>query len=343
MRLKELSEILNLSPTTVSRALGGYPEVSEKTRTRVVLAAAQHGYVPNVHARSLATGVSRAIGIVVPVSARNIIHNPIFADFLAGVGESCASLDFEIVLRVVEERDVTCAYSAMKSSSSIGGVIVQNPLVDDERMRLLTDLGLPFVVHGRSSGYEGEYSWLDVNSFRAIKRATGFLINLGHRDFALINGPSQLDFSIRRKNGFLAALSELGLEHGNDSVFESDMTVLHGYQTIRELMDRDRPPSAIVTSSIIVAWGAKQALDELGLQSGTDISIVSFDDALSYIGNDASMPVFTTVRSSVREAGFRIARILISQIRSGNFAPVHELMEADLVVGQSTGTRSQNA
>ena len=83
MKLKELARILGLSQTTVSRALNGYPEVSEATRARVAEAARRHNYRPNVRARALATGRAMTIGHVLPVSTRHEMVNPVFADFIA--------------------------------------------------------------------------------------------------------------------------------------------------------------------------------------------------------------------------------------------------------------------
>ena len=87
MNLKELSEILGLSQTTVSRALNGYPEVSEATRLRVQQIARENNYSPNARARGLATGRASAIGHVIPIGLRHEMVNPIFGDFISGVGE----------------------------------------------------------------------------------------------------------------------------------------------------------------------------------------------------------------------------------------------------------------
>ena len=92
MNLKQLAESLGVSQTTVSRALNGYPEVSEKTRARIVAAAKAHNYSPSTRAKSLATGRAMAIGHVIPISNNSEIVNPIFADFIAGAGEY--GLDF---------------------------------------------------------------------------------------------------------------------------------------------------------------------------------------------------------------------------------------------------------
>lgn len=85
--LKELSGLLGLSQTTVSRALNGYPEVKEATRLRIVKAAQDHQYVPNPRARGLATGCAMAIGHVLPLTEKTEMVNPIFSDFLSGAGE----------------------------------------------------------------------------------------------------------------------------------------------------------------------------------------------------------------------------------------------------------------
>ena len=94
MNLRELSEILGLSQTTVSRALNGYPEVAEETRRRVQEAAVAHNYHPNIRARSLAIGRSMTIGHVIPVSKKHEMVNPIFSDFVAGAGETYSAAGY---------------------------------------------------------------------------------------------------------------------------------------------------------------------------------------------------------------------------------------------------------
>ena len=91
MNLKDLAHRLNLSPTTVSRALNGYPEVNEATRERVMAAAKEHNYHPNSRAIRLATGRAMAVGHVIAIANRHEIVNPVFADFIAGAGETTAA------------------------------------------------------------------------------------------------------------------------------------------------------------------------------------------------------------------------------------------------------------
>ena len=205
MNLKELSRTLGLSQTTVSRALNGYPEVSEETRLRVQEAARRHDYRPNLRARSLATGRAMAIGHVIPVSTRHEIVNPIFADFIAGAGETYHKAGYEMLLSVVSDADEARAYRELKARGTVDGVIVHGPRLDDPRIPLLAELDLPFVVHGRSTGASARYSWVDVNNRRAFARATAFLLDLGHRRIGLVNGLEFMDFAVRRRRGAAAA------------------------------------------------------------------------------------------------------------------------------------------
>ena len=106
MNLKELSQTLGLSQTTVSRALNGYPEVSEATRQRVEAAARTHNYRPNTRAKSLATGQAMAIGHVIPLATRHEMVNPVFADFIAGAAGTYARHGYEMVLSVIEDGEI---------------------------------------------------------------------------------------------------------------------------------------------------------------------------------------------------------------------------------------------
>ncbi|WP_304619449.1 LacI family DNA-binding transcriptional regulator [Paracoccus sediminilitoris] len=336
MTLKEFAKLVGMSQTTVSRALNGHPEVNERTRARLIEAARLHGYSPNAHARFLATGHADIIGCVIPVTGRNEIVNPIYADFLAGVGEECAARRFDINLSMVPDDDQAQAYRGLKSKGMIGGVIVQFPRHDDTRPALLDSIGLPYVVHGRVSGHSGPYSWVDVNNLRAFERATGFLLQLGHRRIALLNGDERLDFAHRRRQGFAKAMRDAGLSPAPQMMVSAEMTAAYGYAQALRLLDLPEPPTAILCAATTIATGIRQAAEERGLVLGRDLSVVTFDDDLSYYANRDTVPYFTAMRSPVRLAGQRCAARLIERVGNKDAPHVEDLLEAELVVGRST-------
>lgn len=339
--LKRLSEELNLSPTTVSRALNGYPEVKERTRLRVQEAAQKYNYRPNNKAKSLATGRAMAIGHVIPISMHEV-GNPSFTDFISGAGETYSQMGYDMILSIVPDKDEEAAYREMIAKRSVDGVILHGPRVlgskmSDPRLELLQKIKLPFLMHGRAAISSYDYPWLDVNNKSAFKRATEFLLDLGHKKIALINGLKSMNFAARRKNGYEEALKEKNIILDENLVFHDEMTEPYGYEATMKMLCSKNPPSAILVSSIISAIGVRRAIEENGLKMGKDISVIIHDDELSFFKNGEDVPIFTCTRSSIRKAGKRCAQMLLDIIHDPKNAKKHELWEAQLTIGKSTG------
>ncbi|TNF19924.1 MAG: LacI family transcriptional regulator [Rhodobacteraceae bacterium] len=338
MNLKQLSEHLGLSQTTVSRALNGYPEVSEKTRQKVMKAAREANYQPNTRARSLATGRAMAIGHVIPVSTQHEMVNPIFGDFVAGAGEVYSARGYDMLLSLVPDRDEEAFYRDLRIKGNVDGIVVHGPRMADPRIGLLDELGLPFVVHGRASEVTAGYNYVDVSNVRAMREATTHLTDLGHRRIGLINGLETLDFGNRRRRGFLEALEHAGLTANPAWMTSDDMTEAYGFDAANAMLSGAEQPTALVVSSMITALGVRRAVEARGLILGRDISVVTFDDDLSYLrnGTDAE-PVFTAARSSVREAGRRVADILMARIDAPLAPPRTEMIPYRFMIGATSG------
>ena len=337
MKLKELSERLGLSPTTVSRALNGYPEVNEETRQRVMAAAKRHNYRPNTRAIRLATGRAMAVGHVIPIAARHEIVNPIFADFIAGAGETYSRAGYDMVLSVVPDELEEQTYRELKSKGSVDGVILHAPHMNDPRIPILIEIGLPFVVHGRATGTEVPYSWIDVNNRRAFQRATEFLLDLAHQRIGLVNGLEYMDFAIRRRNGFESAMADRAMACDPDLMASEEMTEFSGFRAASRMLSLPNPPTAFLAASMLSGMGIRRAIEGRGLRLGRDVSLIIFDDDLSYLRNGEDVPIFTATRSSVREAGRLSAQMLLQIIADPATAPQNRLLEAELILGESTG------
>lgn len=338
MNLKDLAASLGLSQTTVSRALNGYPEVSEATRKRVAEAARRHGYRPDSRARSLATGKAMAVGLVLPMTAKQEIVNPVFADFVAGACETLASRGYDIVMSLANDEEQTIVYRSMLAKGRVDGMIMQAPLTGDKRIALLKELGMPFVVHGRVSDHDDEYCWMDMDNRHAFHDATAHLLDFGHTRIALLNGIEAMDFAHRRRDGFLDALSERGLKADPALMASEAMTEQFGFRQANRMLDLPDPPTAFLTSSLLIAIGAHRAIETRGLRMGRDISVVTHDDGLSYLPNgEEDAPIFTATRSPVREHGNICAETLLKLIHTPQMPPFHTKLKASLVIGPSSG------
>ena len=148
MNLRELSSLLGLSQTTVSRALNGFPEVSEETRLRVKAAADLHGYRPSAAARRLATGQSGTLGMIFPAE-RNMLGDLLFTEFLGGCVERAADLGYDVTLAMARgQQSEEAIYRRTVRSARVDAMILSSPLIEDPRPKLLAGLNMPFIAHG---------------------------------------------------------------------------------------------------------------------------------------------------------------------------------------------------
>ena len=331
MNLKQLSHMLSLSQTTVSRALNGYPEVSEETRRRVVDAAKRHGYRPNPSARRLATGKAGMIGYVMP-TGDSVDIDPHFVEFLSGLGDYARAHELDLVLSptAVDEEETT--YRRIVANKQVDAIYVSSPLPADRRIVLLNQLAIPYIVHGRSEGLGFDYPYLDIDNEAAFHDAARLLVQLGHRCIALVNDEVTKTFAIHRERGARRALAASGLTLAPQYVFSQPMTEENGYRGARALLALAEPPTAIVCSSMMMALGIVRATRELGLEIPRDLSLIAHDDVFHYLKPESFPVPLTTTRSSIRAAGQRIAERLAARMSGLEVGPRAELWPVDLVV-----------
>lgn len=331
MNLKQLSRMLDLSQTTVSRALNGYPEVNEETRRRVADAAKRHGYRPNPSARRLATGKAGMIGYILPTGA-TVDIDPHFVEFLSGLGDYARSHDLDLVLSPADADDEETTYRRVAANKHVDAVYVSSPRPADRRIALLETLRLPYLVHGRSEGLDFAYPFLDIDNEGAFHDAARLLVELGHSRVALINGDDRQTFAIFRERGIRRALASAGLELPPSRIRSLAMTEENGYRAARSLIEQAEAPTAIACSSLIMALGVVRALRDLVLSVPRDISLVVHDDVFPWLRPEHFPVPLSTTRSSIRAAGARVAERLAARIAGHETGVETEVWPVDLIV-----------
>jgi LacI family transcriptional regulator len=333
MRLKDLAEHLGLSQTTVSRALNGYPEVSESTRLRVTETAARLGYRPNASALRLATGRSGAIGMVL----RGSEFGPHTTEFLGGLGSRLAEEEIDILVTTVEtQQDEIAAYRRAAASQKVDAVILSSPKLSDERAELLLDLGIPFVLHGRTD-IGRPVAWLDIDNTAAIERATSHLLDLGHRRITLLNGLKGRTFAEHREQGYRAALSARGVAVDPALMGNSVFTDEIAFRLTQAMLELRPRPTAVLAGSMMTALGVFRAIRQAGLVLGKDVSMIAHDDVFPYLNADNMYPSMSTTRSSIHQAGMRVAELILLLLGGKPPEDIHELLPVELVLRESSG------
>ena len=337
MNLRELSAQLGLSQTTVSRALNGFPEVSEETRARVRAAAELHGYRPSAAARRLATGQSGTLGLVFP-GERNLLGDLLFTEFLRGCVEKASELSYDVTLAMARGAQTEEAvYRRAVRKARVDAMILSGPLIEDPRLSLLRQLKMPFIVHGRTRSAE-PYGFIDIDNEGAFFAAARLLTDLGHRRIALLNGDTGLNFAADRERGFRSALAARGLTAGEALIWRGPMVEQEGFSAAAAMLaaPRRERPTAFVCSSIGMALGVKRAAAAAGLKIGEDVALIAHDDRLHGRGAGSFAPPLTATQSSIGEAGRRVVELCVAMLRAPPEPLPQEVWPVDLVVRQST-------
>jgi LacI family transcriptional regulator len=332
--LKDLATELGLSITTVSRALAGYGDVAEATRQRVLQAAQEMGYVPDVTARRLQKGRTDTIGFVIPTFGPRF-SDPYFSELLAGIGNEAARHSFDLLVSTQppDTPEEEAAYRRLIEGRLVDGLLVVRTRVEDQRLARLAKTDFPFVAFGRSD-LEVDFPYVDEDGFRGFELAGQHLIDLGHRRLAFIAAPENLMFSRYRRAGLEAVLQRHGLTMPPNYYIASDLTQRGGFAAMNQLLDLSSPPTAVVACNDLMALGAISAAQKRGLVVGRDVAITGFDDIPLA---EHSHPPLTTVRQPIYDIGRQVCDMLICLIEGKELTERHILLEPELVVRESSG------
>lgn len=331
MNLRQLAALLQLSPTTVSRALNGFPEVNAETRDRVLAAAALHGYQPNTVARRLATGRTDSIGIIYPFEPSDL-GDPVFLDVIAGITERLAEERMDLVIVSAAKANELATYHRVVSGSRVDGLIVARTQVDDARLNYLAEKNFPFVAHGRSN-LKPPYPWFDYDNEAGMRLAVDRLVGLGHRDIALISAPLSMNFAMQRRQGFLLGLQAAGVEPVAEHLVAGGLTPGQGREAMRQLLASSTPPSAVAVDNNVAAVGVMQAIRQAGKVPGRDISVIVFGNLPTLEGEASS--VSAVIQPEPRKAGRTMAELMLARLAGRPAAELTRLWKPVLVCGDS--------
>ncbi len=294
-----------VSQPTVSLVLSKNPKarLSAETRERVLRAAEELQYRPNVVARSLVQGRSYAFGIIVPD-----LRNPFFADVVSGAQKVAAEAGFAVLL--CEAREVTVE----QHLDTLQGRLIDGVLVDASGASALPEETLRTLNVVLIDEPSGKRPGVASDALGAGVLAADHLIDLGHRDIAFI-GPAQDIHAMRmRERGFSMALREAGISLRSEWLRRAPGTIAGGMEGMRALLALRSRPSAVFCANDLVALGALKACAAEHVAVPNDVSIIGCDDIEMA---RLVTPELTSISIPARELGARAARLLLRRIDSG--------------------------
>jgi DNA-binding LacI/PurR family transcriptional regulator len=333
--LQDIADRLGISVPTVSRALAGYSDIADETRARVLQAAEEMGYRPNVSARRLQQQRTDTLGFVIPTHGPRF-SDPFFSELLAGIGNEAAEQEYDLLVSTrAPGREELKTYERMVREQRVDGMLVVRTRLQDQRIAYLLKESFPFVAFGRSN-LDVEFPYLDVDGREGMRQITQHLIDLGHRGIAYINAPTHLVFTSHRLAGYKEALEANGIPFDESLVVVGALTERSGHEAAARLLARDPRPDAIVACNDLMALGSISAARKLGFTVGLDLAVTGFDDVP--LAAHAHPPL-TTVRQPIYAIGRRICRMLVRLLENGRLEDHQVLLKPELIVRESsTGT-----
>ncbi len=306
---------------TVSRVLNNGPNVRQEVRDKVQAAVKNLDYKVNVQARRLASGNSRQIALIHATNAESEPNSYYHSGLELGAMRCCAERGYSLVTYTANpvvdaerERILNLA-----RSDNHDGLILTPPFADDLNLiKSISRIGCPIVCISAGPQAQQIAPWVGIDDAAAGEAIGEFLIRLGHRRFAYIDGPSDHISAGLRLKGFLAALAKVGIKRESIAHCRGNFTFRSGVDIGQQILCMPDRPSALVCANDDMAAGALLAAHKLALRIPSDISITGFDDTPV---SEIIWPPLTTVHQPIRLLGERAAEKLIGVIENSSEVP----------------------
>src|SRR5436309_9411942 len=328
MNISEIARRANVSTATVSRTINQSGAVKSDTARKVWRAIDELKYYPNSHARTLVSGRSRLLGLIV-----SDITNPFFPELVRSFELLAVHQQYDLLLTSTDyqtARMTVCLRRMLERK--VDGVAIMTSEMDVGLIKELSRRGVPLVF--MDVGQVGpRMSHVSIDYGGGIRQAVDHVVALGHKRVAFISGPLDLHSARTRRQAFLEGMRAHRLKPDRRFVREGTHTAEGGQQAMAALLRLSPRPTAVVASNDWTAIGALHAIDAAGLRVPEDISLLGFDDIplVSYTN-----PALTSVRMSAADVGATAFNALFSLIGGDRLEGDTYQVATKLIVREST-------
>ncbi|MFW5993888.1 MAG: LacI family DNA-binding transcriptional regulator [Halanaerobiaceae bacterium] len=329
--IKDVANLAEVSPATVSRVINNSSLVKEETAVKVNEAIEKLNYQINESARVLRTKCSSLIGVIGAG-----MDNPFLMKLLKGVETSAKENGFNLIFGDSEgELEQELKYLNILNQRSVDGLIIITASIYNNLLEEIKNKGIPAVF---ASGYvnDNDIPCISVNNSRAAEDVIDYLYELGHRKFGIIRGTySDLVTSGERIKGVKSSFQKNKIDFNSVPIYEGDFSFKSGSLAVKEILSRKPETTAIFCFDDKMAIGAIRGAEKLGYQIPEDLSIIGFDDIelASYV-----KPALTTVRQSGYEMGYQAMEFLKKVIEGEDPGKLKEFLPHKLQIRESSGT-----
>ncbi|WP_057491331.1 LacI family DNA-binding transcriptional regulator [Streptococcus orisasini] len=309
--IKDVAKKAGVNPSTVSRALKNSSSISQKTKDRVKRAMNDLGYVPNLAAQMLASGLTYCVGVVLPpLSGPDRLSEPFFMEILTAINGEATINNFTVSIATSDTlSDLESQVQLMYRQKRVDGFIVLYSEEKDPVCQFLMKYKIPFVIIGAPVDYENETTYVDNDNQLMAKTAVNYLNQRGHQKILFVTNDQKSEIYLERYIGYQKGMMKLGLKSYNSALFDSKRPEL--LEAFIETIQREKI-SALMIIGDVLSIKIIQFLSYYGFTVPDDISIVSFNNS-SYA--TILHPYLTTFDINVSSLGRLSLHRLIEKIK----------------------------
>ncbi len=329
--ISDIAIKLNISKSTVSRALKDHPDVNPATKKKVKALAEALDYEPNLLAASLAKKQSSLIGVILPE-----FNRAFFSNALEGIQEVARRNGYSVIIcQSNEDFELEVLNTRMLASNKVAGILMSLTLqtADFRHLERLQEKQIPFVLFDRVAE-QIDCPKVTVDDFQGAYQITQHLISKGYQNIAHLSGPLNLSICKNRYNGFMAALSDAGRDIAKAQVYECEHLKEDAYASAKKLLQLGVPrPDAIFCVSDYVAFEAMRCIQDLGLRIPEDVALVGFtnDPATEYV-----TPRLTTMEQPARKIGETACEMLVKSLKEESDEHPHVILPTTFIERSSS-------
>jgi len=325
--IKDVAREAGVSTATVSHVINKTRFVSDEVRARVEQAIEECRYYPNAHARSLASGTSKILGLVI-----SDISNPFFPELVKSIERTAFEYGYDVILSNTNYEAARASHYVRRFiERKVAGVALMTSEMDKSLIEELArrEVAVVFLDSGETGLH---MSNLRVGYDEGIKQAILHLIELGHRRIAFVSGPAHLHSANRRLEAFRQTMRDV-LPNAPELIFQGDFKIEGGKRAALEILAAKDLPTAVVAANDLMAFGAISEFRAAGLSVPRDISIVGFDD-IAFAS--LTEPALTTVNLPRRELGRMAVEALMATLSSPTQHGIEVTIPTQLIVRGTT-------
>ncbi|MCL4385175.1 MAG: LacI family transcriptional regulator [Actinobacteria bacterium] len=324
----DIAKIAQVSSTTVSHVINKTRFVSPETRDKVLKAMKDLNYKPNLLARSLATGVTHTIGLVI-----SDIKNPFYPEIIQGVEELAVKSDYNIFLCNTDyDVEKGLKFIGALIRKKVDGIIIASSQADKFLFEELIESPTPFVlVDWNESNINVDSIYFDFES--GIREAVKYLISLGHKKIYFISGPKYLKTASIRKNNFINIIKSFKDERISYKIIEGNHKIDGGINAAKEIEKEKDMPTSIICSNDLTAIGVMKTLQIDGICIPDKISIIGLDNIML---SEIVTPSLTTIALERYLIGKSAVELLINRIKNKKIPKQTKYFDTKLIVREST-------